>query len=321
MLERIDQEQALKNAAGVANRSTRGRLRFRGSDVRPFLQRMLTNVIETLPAGAGVRAELLDIKGKVISDLRLYDEGDGFIADVESQFIEQTIQKLSMFVLRDDVQITNVSESVGHLIVSGPSSGVLLSQLTNSSLSSLELYAALRISIGGVGVLAARSDWTTSQSYDLFFDVAETAVVARALAAEGVMEIESAPMEVARIEAGVARHGFELTDDFLPIEVGLFGKAIVEKGCYPGQEVIIRIMHRGKTTRTLVGVKARVPKLQVGDEAKVEGKVVGTVTSVAYSHRAHGFVALGVLKKGFADAGTQIDLPTGEAQVVDLPMI
>ena len=85
-------------------------------------------------------------------------------------------------------------------------------------------------------------------------------------------------LERLRIEAGTPRWGSEIDDRILPAEAGLDERAIsFDKGCYPGQEPIARLRHRGHVNRRLrvLDVAAATP----GDEVLHGDKAVGRVTS------------------------------------------
>ena len=80
--------------------------------------------------------------------------------------------------------------------------------------------------------------------------------------------------------------------DTIPLEAGLEANAISQsKGCYVGQEVIIRILHRGggRVVRKLVGWTADAPAVDdpvvpaPGTAFTIGGKDVGRVTSAAWS--------------------------------------
>ena len=87
-------------------------------------------------------------------------------------------------------------------------------------------------------------------------------------------------LERMRIEAGVPVWGKELDDSILPAEAGLDETHIsFTKGCYPGQEPIARLRHRGKVNRTLRVLA--IEQAEPGDELLHRGKVVGRVTSAA----------------------------------------
>jgi folate-binding protein YgfZ len=112
------------------------------------------------------------------------------------------------------------------------------------------------------------------------------------LDADAEATLDAAGLERARIEAGVPAWGKELDDSILPAEAGLDETHIsFTKGCYPGQEPIARLRHRGHVNRRLrvVEVEAARP----GDEIVYEGKPVGRVTS-AVSGVALGYVRVEV---------------------------
>jgi folate-binding protein YgfZ len=95
-------------------------------------------------------------------------------------------------------------------------------------------------------------------------------------------------LELLRIESGMPAWGKEIDDTILPAEAGLEKTHIsFTKGCYPGQEPIARLHHRGKVNRRLRVLVA--DSAQPGDEIRLGEKVVGRVTS-AVSGMALGYV-------------------------------
>src|SRR6266511_1706978 len=100
--------------------------------------------------------------------------------------------------------------------------------------------------------------------------------------------------ERARIEAGVPAWGKELDETILPAEAGRDETHIsFTKGCYPGQEPIARLHHRGHVNRRLRIIE--VESAQAGDEVRSGEKLVGRITS-----SVHG-VALGYVRAEVAD--------------------
>jgi folate-binding protein YgfZ len=84
-------------------------------------------------------------------------------------------------------------------------------------------------------------------------------------------------LEQLRIEAGMPAWGKEIDDTILPAEAGLDETHVsFTKGCYPGQEPIARLHHRGKVNRSLRVLE--VESAQPGDEIRLGDKVVGRVT-------------------------------------------
>src|SRR3954451_7410640 len=99
-----------------------------------------------------------------------------------------------------------------------------------------------------------------------------------------VLDAESQPtvgddeLERLRIAAGTPRWGSEIDDRVLPAEAGLDARAVsFEKGCYPGQEPIARLRHRGHVNRRLRVLE--VERAQPEAEVVHDGRGVGRVTS------------------------------------------
>jgi folate-binding protein YgfZ len=94
---------------------------------------------------------------------------------------------------------------------------------------------------------------------------------------------EGADEERVRIELGWPRMGAELTEKTIPAETGIVDRTVsFTKGCFTGQELVARIDSRGgNVPRHLRGVRLTTAGAPVGAELVVDGKVAGTLTSVA----------------------------------------
>src|SRR5882724_1191332 len=106
MLDAMDvaaQVNAARKAAGLTDRSSRGKLLVRGNDRLVFLHNMLSNSITTLSPGKGCRAEMLDERGHVVADLRVFVDGDLVLIDTEPGRAEQVRAALDKYVIMDDV--------------------------------------------------------------------------------------------------------------------------------------------------------------------------------------------------------------------------
>jgi len=129
-------------------------------------------------------------------------------------------------------------------------------------------------------------------------------------------------IEVDRIAAGIPKMGAEITEGVIPAELGqavIDGSVSFTKGCFTGQELVARIDSRGgnvpRHLRSLVfsGDEA----FTVGDEIVVDGKVVGTVTSSAYSPGTGTSIGLGFVHRSVEPPANAIvrrsDAGSGEA--------
>ena len=125
-------------------------------------------------------------------------------------------------------------------------------------------------------------------------------------------EINFDTFEVVRIERGIPRFLVDMTDDTIPLEAGIEDRAIsFTKGCYVGQEVIVRITHRGggRVARKLVRWKADPSAAVVplpGARIFSNEKDIGRVTSAAYSPSQQAVVGLGYVHRDFVTPGTEV---------------
>jgi folate-binding protein YgfZ len=149
---------------------------------------------------------------------------------------------------------------------------------------------------------------------DLLAPADEAEALRARLVAAGAVPLEEADLEALRIAGGVGRWGAELDGTRLPMEAGLTADAIsFTKGCYLGQEVVVRATSRGQIQRGLVLL--RLPEgAGPGSRLAAGGVEVGAVTSAAAT--PEGRLGLGYLKRAHWGAGARLATDGGEAEVV-----
>ena len=133
---------------------------------------------------------------------------------------------------------------------------------------------------------------------------------------------EPAVVEAARIAAGTPRWGADMGPRTLPPELGPAFEAShvsLAKGCYTGQEVLMRMHTRGHTNRTWVGLVSEKP-LAVGASVLHEGQEVGRVSSASSYPVEVGYVAAGTLRNGSTAEGTRVEAGGVAAEVRTMPI-
>ena len=97
------------------------------------------------------------------------------------------------------------------------------------------------------------------------------------------------------------------------------------KGCYVGQEVIIRVLHRGhgRVARRLVGMafEPGAPVPTSGDKVVAAAREIGSITSAADSPALGRPVALGYVHRDYAEPGTAVTVGTSPGTVASLPLV
>jgi folate-binding protein YgfZ len=150
-----------------------------------------------------------------------------------------------------------------------------------------------------------------------------TDVVAESLPAEfkALPEIDLDTFEVIRIERGIPRFLADMSEDTIPLEAGVEDRAIsFSKGCYVGQEVIVRVTHRGGGR-----VAKRLVKWHADDSASVvpmpESRIfsstrdIGRVTSAAFSPSLNKVVGLGYVHRDFVEPGSAITIVWNDTRI------
>jgi folate-binding protein YgfZ len=183
-------------------------------------------------------------------------------------------------------------------------------------------------------VSVARIDQLGVPGYCIYLERAREPQLLSALQASGARVSGGEALEAARIESGYPVFGVDMTETTIPLEAGIESRAIsLTKGCYVGQEIIIRVLHRGggRVAKKLVGLRIDGPAeaghyvhaIERGAKLLSGDREIGEVTSVAQSPRA-GTIALGYVHRDFTAPGTAIQVAAGagrrSATVTERPM-
>src|SRR5688500_11930610 len=301
------QYRVLREQAGVADRSARGKLMVRGEEAPDFLQGQLTNDVEAIGDGEGVYAALLDRKGHIQADMRVLRLApDAFWIDTEPATCERVARHLGMYRIGRDVEIDDVTGNHAILSVVGPAAQKATSTGPLSPENAHRLEGERRVVATDLGL-------------DLIVPAGAAAKVLAELRAAGAAEVSEEAAEIARIESGRPRFGADMTEATMPAEAGITDRAVsYTKGCYIGQEPVARLHYKGKPNRHLRGLRLSAPP--PGGEPLHRGeRAVGRVGSAAISP-ARGPVALAIVRREASPGDTvTVGEDAADAEVVELP--
>jgi folate-binding protein YgfZ len=289
----LAEHEALRETAGVIDLSFRSRICLVGADRARFLHGQVTNDVKKLRAGEGCYAAITTNKGKMESDLNIFNLADELLLDFEPGLTEKISQRLEKFIVADDVQIVDAAPHYGLLSVQGPKAADVINALgligrdvlprvqadrqvsptivkiSDATLGEIYLANNPRLlnfcrSRGDETQIKEKSETPHVVSYIFGFDLfvpnnSLGAVADKLIAAAKQIGGRAAgwtAFETARIEAGIPRFGADMDETNIPLECGIESRAIVyNKGCYIGQEVINRIHSVGHVNRELHGLR------------------------------------------------------------------
>lgn len=237
----------------------------RGPDAATFLHQQLSNAVTGMPAHTFRLAGLCSPKGRLFASMYYWREQDDIILMVSRDLSEPLIKRLSMFILRSRVTLTNVDSHYTLLALVGKET--VLAQALSAALPDVggivhhPKGAVLRLPDvqGHCRLLWPMPASTVPQSEDkhaLSAGVNASGVNAcladypgRAIAQEIALPIWHA----LEIHSGVPRITLATQDQFVPqmINFEVVGGVDFKKGCYPGQEIVARSQYRGTIKRRL----------------------------------------------------------------------
>ena len=321
--------QAARSRAASIDRSSRGRILVRGADRATYLQGLLTNDIVALTAGTGCYAAYLTAQGRMISDLLVYALDDVILLDLPSVETKNTVlARLDQFIFAEDVQLGDVTDAFAQIAVVGPAAATVVSALLGEraeTLVALPEHGCRRVAIAeGVAIVTRMSD-AGEPGFDLYVDAERAASLRSALASGGVVEADAETVDVLRVEAGVPAFHRDMDEETIPLEAGIEARAINRnKGCYVGQEVIIRVLDRGhgRVARKLVGLTLDGTAVPARGAAVTSGdREIGVVTSAVQSVALGRPVALAYVQRDFVEPGTAVTVGGANAVVTALPFV
>jgi folate-binding protein YgfZ len=324
----LDQYNALSQGFAWWDLSGRGKLALTGPDRVSFLHAVCSNDIQGLGEYEVRRALLLSATGKIQADFHCCRFPGVMLLDIPASVSPEFRNKLQSYIIMDEVQVEDLSGTLAHLAVAGPQAEAQVERCFGSvpplqvnhacSLGTVSKDGTL-----GLPILIRRSelaDW----GYEVLAPAADRERIRSLLGEEGP-EVSESVLSVCRIERGIPTFGQEFTNRNNPVEVGLSGAYSLNKGCYPGQEVVSRATFVGGVARRLCQLLLPGDRIPLaGAPIRVGDAEAGRVVSAVYSPRLSAVAAFGFLRREAAESGQQceVELDAGEwvaAKMATLP--
>jgi tRNA-modifying protein YgfZ len=275
-----------------------GAIRVTGSDRIPFVHGQSTNDVRSLPTPGAQRSLILNAKGQIEFDIRVFKRQDDLYLQTAPGLGAQVLERLKRYVVFDEVQLEDISDQIRVVHLTGE--------------AFLEVAVRLGFNPDGANVQQVSSEiagtlLTTKIDRGLGIGLDVHVLASKADTLQQWLEIigltHRPDLEQARILAGIPDAHSDHFLGMLPQETGLEFAISYKKGCYIGQEIMARLEARGHTNRSLARIHSN-EKLEAGTELKLENRTVGSVgSSVQHDGR---WVALAVIRKEATD-GTELE--------------
>lgn len=272
-----------------------------GADRIDWLQGQITQDLSALAVGSSCQACLCTPTGQLLADLRIWAAEDRLVLAAAACQAEAVERRVEMAVVLEDVELRPLSGP--QYSVQGPMADHWLASRfgIDVSLAPGDVHQA-----DGVWVL--RSDRVGGPGWDVVGD-GEPSPELPSVSAEAV--------RIASLEAGIPVPGVDTHSRTLPPELGPAyesSRISYRKGCYTGQEVLMRIHSRGHTNKTWMGLVCEGP-VDSGDSVSHPARSdAGTITRSAWSPEM-GWIAGAELRNEAATAGDLVVVQTASGPV------
>jgi folate-binding protein YgfZ len=268
-----------------------GALLVSGEDAESFLQNLLSNDIREVSATHAQLSSLNSPKGRMLATMMIWRNDEEYLAQLPRVLCEPIRKKLSMYVLRAKVKVTDTSDGIVTMGLSGAEGREILrarfGELPESpfSVSSNESGSVIRVGDSRWQINAA-----PQQAQTLWTELNAKA-----------RPVGSSCWDWLNIRSGIPVILPQTQEQFVAqmANFDLINGVNFKKGCYPGQEIVARTQYLGKLKRRMYLAhidNSDVP--QPGDElysADMEGQASGMLANVAAAPSG-GYDVLAVLQ-------------------------
>lgn len=294
------EHKAVREAVGLFDMTSFGKIRVEGRDALTFLQRMCANQMDVEP-GRIVYTQMLNGRGGIECDLTVTRLSEtAFLLVVPGATLQRDLAWLRKHLGNDFVVITDVTPAESVLCVMGPNSRSLLQAVSPDDFSN-EAHPfglAREIEIGMGLARAHRVTYVGELGWELYVSSDQAAHVFEALweagGNHGLKLCGLHALDSCRIEKGFRHFGHDITDEDHVLEAGLGFAVKTKKGDFIGRDAVLAKREAG-LSRRLVQFQLEDPEpLMFHNEVVVrDGEIVSIITSGNYGHHLGGAIGLG----------------------------
>ncbi|HEX5887506.1 MAG TPA: glycine cleavage T C-terminal barrel domain-containing protein [Pyrinomonadaceae bacterium] len=292
---------------GMIDLSSRGRISVSGSEAVMFLNGLITNDMKTLAENRWMTAAFPNVQGRLLAAVRVIRRTNDFLLDTEPATREKVLKLIERFTLAGDFKVTDLTDEIPQISFQGRGASELVEKI----------FGVKDLPRDGVWqnetVTILRATHTGEDGFD----------VIGVSTAGGATPISERVEEILRIEAGIARYGRDMDESNVVTETNLDDAVSYTKGCYLGQEIIVRIKHRGHVAKKLTGLRFETDQIvEAGSAIKsTDDKEIGRVTSATFSPKLQTTVGLGYVRYEHLAPGTPIRVNDVAGATASLPHV
>jgi dimethylglycine dehydrogenase len=287
-----------------------------GADAESFLNRIFANRMAPDDGGI-VLAHLLSASGRIQSEMTITRLAADHFYLLSAAFVEsRDFDILCKSSLHNErVQISNVTDERGVLVVAGPQSRKLLSQLTDSDLDSnaFRWLSAADIVVAGKDVRALRVNYVGELGWELHPLIADLETVYDAVWETGqqfgIANYGLNAMNSLRMEKAYHGFGSELSNEVTMPEAGVDRFFRAEKDSFEGRQATLDQLSRGLQWHTVYfELGATDSDVRGGEPVFLEDQCIGVTSSGGFGYRVKKGLGFAFIQAQYAGTGQRFEI-------------
>ena len=315
--DRVGREvKAVREAAGIMDISAFTKIEIAGPDAGKMLDHLIANKLPQ-KTGSIALTHMLSPRGRIELETTVIKMDEDRYYLVCAAFFEQRLlDHITNYGKAGDYQVINRSYDWAALALQGPKSRTILGAVTDAGLSNAQFpwLKAQFITIAGCELLAMRISYAGELGWELHGPREGMLAVYNALSdagsEHGLTDYGSFAMNVMRMEKAFKGAG-ELTNEVTLPEADVMRFVKVDKGDFIGREATIASIEA--TDRPWVCAYLSIEPDGIsdghgGEAVMMDGKVVGSTSSVAYGHSVGKIMAFAYIKPDAATPGQELEV-------------
>lgn len=305
------EHHAVRKTAGLFDIAHMGRLFFAGPDACRFLDRLLTNNVESLKQGQIRYSLVINESGGILDDVLVYRFTDYYMLVVNASNRLKIVDWIEKHRQGFDVQIDDLTTEKFMLALQGPESLGILNPLAAADLSEIKYYYGVETQVMGEDALVSRTGYTGEDGFEVVLDQSQAMMLWERLIADGqsagLIAAGLGCRDTLRLEAAMPLYGHELDEQIDPFTAGLNFAVKLQGADFLGKESLVAAKAREDR-------KVRVGITLEGKRAAREGcllydgdQQVGAVTSGSFSPTLDMPIGMAYVDAPFAEPGQMLE--------------
>lgn len=306
---------------GLYQRPSTGLIRVTGADRLSFIHNQTTNKIKSLKSGESCETVFVNSTGRTLDLVTVYVKEDEILLLTSPEKTNFLMELMDRYIFPfDKVQIADISAQYTVLYLIGKESTSIFLPLVNEELLNKDNNFHSLVKIDEIELTLAMGDSLKLGGYTLIIPQEKSDFIKEKLALDTVNDLTEIEYDTLRILQGKPKVNQELTEDYNPLEAGLWQTISFDKGCYIGQETIARL-------NTYKGVKQRLWGIEFNEPINFDNKQIMSINNekigkiTSYLETEKGSFALGYIRTKAGGEGLEIKVNEVIGKVVDLAYI